>query len=129
MKRSPMRRTNGFTKPRRRPNAVSSQQRAKVAARKAPHAEQLRRYPYCEAERMGMPHRCFGGLTVHEPWTRARGGPIDDLRNMVTICAEGNRLVSQDAECMAWAEAHGMLVSAAAGPSWIDAGGFRRGEA
>ncbi|MFA7296291.1 MAG: hypothetical protein WC211_03770 [Dehalococcoidia bacterium] len=106
---------------KRTPNA---KRREKIEARKPVRAEQLARYPYCEAK--AMEHRCYGGLTMHEPWTKARGGPTDDLRNAVTLCAEANRLVSQDSRCMAWAEEHGMLVSAAQGPAWLAAGGYRR---
>lgn len=96
-----------------------------MRARKAPWAEQLRRYPLCEVQRL-RPHACFGGLTVHEPWTRGRGGPIDDPRNMVTLCAEVNRLVSQDADWMRWATLRGLLIHASQGPAWLEAGGVVR---
>jgi len=68
---------------------------------------------------------CWGQMTVHEPWTKARGGPTDDERNWLALCIEHNRLVSQDAEVMRWAKDRGYLISAAAGPAWLEAGGLQ----
>ena len=102
---------------------ISARQNAKQAARKPLREAQLRKYPFCEGR--DYRHVCFGGLTVHEPWTRARGGPIDDARNMVTVCAEFNRRISQDAAVMRWATLNGFLIHSAAGPEWLAAGGFR----
>jgi len=120
MKRSPLKRS-------RTPiNAASERTRAARKRRTAPRDEQLRKYPLCEAKAAGMPHQCYGVRTVHEPWTRARGGPIDDPRNMTTVCAHGNTLISQDSGCMAWAKDNGFLVSASQGARWLAAGGFLR---
>lgn len=102
---------------------VSARQAAKNAARKPVREAQLHRYPYCEGR--AYRHVCFGGLTVHEPWTRGRGGPIDDQRNMRTVCAEFNRRISQDAIVMRWAHENGFLVRASEGPAWLAAGGVR----
>lgn len=66
---------------------------------------------------------CSGGPTVHEPWTRGRGGPIDDERNMVPMCAFHNTWVSQDAEGQRWAEANDLLIHAWEGEAWLSAGG------
>lgn len=107
--------------------AVSKRQARKQRSRKPPWERQLRLYPLCEVRRL-RPHDCFGGLTVHEPWTRARGGPIDDPRNMVTVCAEANRLISQDADWIRWATDVGVLIHASQGSAWLEAGGVvRRG--
>ena len=66
---------------------------------------------------------CSGGPTVHEPWTRGRGGPIDDPANMVPMCAHHNTWVSQDVEGQRWAEANDLLIHAWEGPTWLEAGG------
>ena len=95
-------------------------------ARVRPRDEQLRQYPFCEARVQHAPGDCYGALTVHGPWTRARGGPIDDRRNMTTVCAQHNRAISQDVETMRWAEANEFLISADDGPAWLDGGGFER---
>ena len=117
-------------RPRRR-LGESDAGRAKRMRRASPHFDQLREYPYCEAARAVAPQvstwsMCWGSLTVHEPWTRARGGPVDDRRNMVTLCSEHNRQISQDDRMMAWAERHGFLIHADDGPAWLAAGGFKR---
>lgn len=119
MKRPPMARG-------KRMNPISDRMRERNRRRKGPHAAQLREFPYCEAKRDGIPKPCDGMLTVHEPWTKARGGPQDDRRNMTTVCIEHNRLISQDGECMQWANEHGYLVHAWEGPAWLEAGGFPR---
>ena len=78
----------------------------------------------CEATKRGAVHRCWTGLTVHEAHTRARsGGLIDDPRTWFTLCAEVNRLVSQDADWQEWATAEGLLFSARDGDEWLRAGG------
>jgi hypothetical protein len=64
---------------------------------------------------------------VHEIWTRARGGPIDDPRNFATLCDRHTTDVSQDVLTMRWALAHGLLVTRAAGPAWLAAGGTMPG--
>ena len=66
---------------------------------------------------------CSGIATVHEPWTRGRGGPKDDPLNMVPMCAFHNTWVSQDAEGQRWAEANDLLFHAWDGPVWLEAGG------
>ena len=91
---------------------------------KAADAREIRRawlrfQPHCEATQGAH----WGAMSVHEPWTRARGGPTDDPRNMATLCVEHNRLVSQDAGWMVWAYQHGLLVRAQNGPEWLAAGG------
>ena len=108
------------TRPMRK---VSPKQSAKNAARKVQLAGRVG--SRCEAAWMGAPGACWGPLTTHEPWTRARGGPIDDPRNQIPVCAEHNRMISQDAEVMRWAKEHGFLVSAAQGPAWLEAGGVQ----
>lgn len=101
-------------------NRVSSGQADAIERRVRPRDAQLREVSYCEARREGAPGNCYGGLTVHEPWTRARGGPIDDRRNMRTVCSQHNRAISQDADTMAWAYEHNFIVKADDGPAWLD---------
>ena len=102
----------------------SKRAREQEAARPA-RREQLAEYPYCEPKVEAMPGACFGALTVHEPWTRGRGGPLGDPRNMATACQFHNDEMTQGQQ--AWAEANGYLISAAEGPAWLEAGGFKRG--
>lgn len=67
--------------------------------------------------------QCSGIPTVHEPWTRARGGPIDDPRNMVPCCARHNTWLSQDVDGQKWGEANDLLIHEWEGPTWLAAGG------
>lgn len=83
----------------------------------------LRAVPYCELAALpGFPP-CLGALHVHEPYTRARGGPIDDPRNMATACDYHNEYIGQDARGMAAGLAAGLLIKRARGPEWMAAGG------
>jgi len=68
---------------------------------------------------------CSGDHTVHEPWTRGRGGPIDNPLNMVPMCAFHNTWVSQDVEGQRWAEANDLLIHAWESEAWMSAGGVR----
>lgn len=106
--------------PRRRVNPVSEQRKAENALRSELRPHWLRRHGVCAASGQ---HKCFGGLTIHEPWTRGRGGPVDDPRNWATLCAEANRGVSQSTGWMAWAQREGLLFHARAGREWLEAGG------
>lgn len=63
----------------------------------------------CEAREAGAPGECFGPLTLHEVLPRARGGSITDPENCRTVCAEHNRLISQDTETMRWAYENNFL--------------------
>lgn len=99
----------------------------KAAAERPVRQAWLRAHPVCEWPHLCNPRIPAYALTVHEPWTRARGGPTDDPRNFVTLDAETNRLVSQDAGYMRRAYELGMLVSAAAGPGWLALGGRQPG--
>ncbi len=102
----------------------SARQAAKIARRVPARDAYLAQHPYCEAAREGAPGRCWGGLTVHEPWTKARGGPIDDPVNMRAVCSWHNTQISQHARTMGWAESlpyeRLFLVSAAWGPTWLE---------
>ena len=77
-------------------------------------------HPYCMAAEGGAPHGCYGDLSVHEVWTRARGGPTGDIRNLAVVCFEHNRLISQDSKTMTWAKENGYLVSAHEGPRFLE---------
>ena len=83
-------------------------------------------HPYCEAKHHvcncpdKIPGECFGELSIHEPWTRARGGPTDDELNMRVVCFEHNRMLSQDPKTMEWGLMHSFLVKAADGPAWLE---------
>ena len=103
---------------------VSAKRAVDAAARSDLRPFWFTREGVCEATRRGAVHRCWTGLTVHEAHTRARsGGLIDDPRTWFTLCAEVNRLVSQDADWQEWAEAEGLLFSAHDGDAWLAAGG------
>ena len=106
VKRSPMKRG----KPMRR---ISSRQRAKVRRRVPVRDAYKSAHPRCE--------RCGDRMRdVHEPWTRARGGPIDDPRNMMSVCRTCHDYIHQHNE---ESERNGWLVPAALGQAWLDAGG------
>ena len=106
MKRSPMKRG----KPMRR---VSSGQREKNRKRAPVRDEYKRAHPRCE--------RCWDRMwDVHEPWTRARGGPIDDPRNMMSVCRTCHDYIHLHNE---ESERNGWLVPAWRGPAWLEAGG------
>ena len=106
----------------------SDKQAAKIARRIPVRDAYLRAHQYCEAKRAGIPFDCWGDFTVHEPWTRARGGPIDDPANMRVCCQAHNTAISQDTRAMNWAETvtdrlpyEGLfLVSAAQGAVWLE---------
>ena len=106
----------------------SARQAEKITARIPVRDAYLDAHPHCEAAREGAPGRCWGDLTVHEPWTRARGGPTADPVNMRTVCAHHNTAISQHVETMRWAETvtprlpaeRLFLVSAAWGPTWLN---------
>lgn len=106
----------------------SSAQAAKIASRIPVRDAYLAAHRYCEARYAGAPGRCHGADTVHEPWTRARGGPIDDSANMRTCCVAHNTAISQDSRTMNWAETvtdrlpyvELFLVSAAEGATWLE---------
>tara|TARA_Y100000310_G_scaffold93475_2_gene90961 strand:- start:3955 stop:4422 length:468 start_codon:yes stop_codon:yes gene_type:complete len=110
---------------------ISKKAAREARARKKLTDAQLAEFPFCEVfrapganfETLGF---CLGPLHVHEPWTRARGGPKADRRNMVSACDHHNDLISQDADVMAWAHRVGLLVHAHDGPAWLEAGGYKR---
>ena len=110
---------------RRAMNAVSDREGRKRETRGELRGRMLRLYPYCELKRAGAPGGCYGMLTLHHVWPLGRGGP-DVEANACIACAEHNRMLSQDAEVMAWGEANGYLVHGAEGPRWLAAGGVRR---
>lgn len=56
----------------------------------------------------------------HEPWSRGRGGPSDDRRNMLLLCPPCHRMVHSNPQ---WSAENGLLVSAADGPDWLARGG------
>ena len=88
--------------------------------------EQLAEFPFCEPKRAGMARACFGRQTVHEPWTRGRGGPLGDRRNMITACVRHNEELQQALDGIEFGYANGYLVRRAEGPAWLEAGGFKR---
>lgn len=108
-------------KPMRR---VSAKRAVDAAARSDLRPHWFKREGICEATKRGAVHRCWTGLTVHEAHTRARsGGLIDDPRTWFTLCAEVNRLVSQDPAWMEWAQSEGLLFHEREGDEWLRAGG------
>lgn len=129
MKRSPMKRgttalhRSAMKGSRKRVNPVSDRRVASNARRRPLAAVVLENE--CLVKLIGafaVPP-CFGGPSVHEPWTQGRGGPRDDARNMVSACIGHNEWLSQTVEGQRWGGANGLLISAAAGPAWLEAGG------
>ena len=129
MKRSPIRRGKPLQRktPMRRGRVkawnstlgnVSPKQAAKNRKRKPVRDAYLAAHLMCETD-CGQ-----RAVDVHEPWTRKRGGPIDDPRNFMAVCRE----------CHDWIHGHadeateqGWLVKAEFGPEWLAAGGPRWG--
>ena len=74
----------------------------------------LAAYPRCET---GCGRR---SVDVHEPWTRARGGPIDDPRNFMAVARECHDWIHQHND---EAEERGWLVPAEFGAAWREGGG------
>jgi hypothetical protein len=60
------------------------------------------------------------GAHCHEPWSRGRGGPIDDRRNLLLLCPPCHAMVHENPK---WSAENGLLVSAADGPDWLARGG------
>lgn len=98
---------------------MSKKKLLQIADEKAVRQGYLEHHPYCEAQRAGAPGSCYGAIHVHEPWTRARGGPTDDPLNMRAVCDHHNLQISQDSETMQWAKEYGFLVSAHHGAEWL----------
>jgi len=99
---------------------MSRKMRVQIQEEKSVRAAFRSAHPWCMLQEAGYDHDCYGPWSCHEPWTRARGGPTNDPRNMVVCCSEGNRLVSQDPDAMKWAKANGWLVSAWEGAAWLE---------
>ena len=93
----------------------SGKQRDREARRRPVRAAYMAAHPLCE---FGA---CLSRSTeCHEPWTRARGGPTDDLRNMAALCHwHHDRITFNPKE----ATELGWLVPAWDGPRWLEAGG------
>lgn len=108
----------------------SKKRRAEVQAETPVRRAYLRAHPRCEVKALGgftVPP-CSMEIHVHEPWTRARGGPTDDPRNFATACDWHNTWLSQDEAGQSFGEANNLLISAAAGPAWLEAGGRMPGK-
>lgn len=117
MKRSPMNRgkARGWNSTL---NSVSPKQRAKNSKRKPMRDAYLAAHPRCETDCGGL------AVDVHEPWTRRRGGPIDDPRNFMAVCRLCHDWIHQNPSTAKWS---GWLISAEDGPAWLSAGGPRWG--
>ncbi len=101
---------------RRKPIAPrSARQRRRDARRRPVRAAYMAAHPLCEFA------ACLSRSTeCHEPWTRARGGPTDDPRNMAALChVHHDRITFNPKE----ATELGWLVPAWDGPRWLEAGG------
>ena len=93
---------------------VSKKQRAKNSKRAPVRDAYIKAHPMCETD-------CGRrSMDVHEPWTRKRGGPIDDPRNFMAVCRE----------CHDWIHGHalaatdrGWLIPASFGQKWLSMGG------
>ena len=78
-------------KPRKPIRSVSAKRARENAQRRRVIAEVTLRRNICEAGTLiataDSGHRCQrGGVDIHEPLTRARGGSITDPENMVVVC-------------------------------------------
>ncbi len=101
MKRSgPLKRSTELK--RKTPIRAQSKKRAKEQRqRRQLVAAQLEQRPYCEAARLvaqiDRSHLCQRqSVDIHEPLTRARGGSIVDVNNMLAVCRS----------CHDWIHAH-----------------------
>lgn len=94
-----------------------SDKRAKVNARRREIVARLRKqHPWCQ--------HCLTDASAHphEPWSRGRGGPIDDARNIIMLCVRCHDDVHENPE---WAEKMGLLIPAHEGPKWLERGGVK----
>lgn len=111
MKRSPLKRS---TTPI---NRVSAKTFDKQRTRRKIVAAHFKAHPFCAnciVARASHPH---------EPWSRGRGGPIDDPRNLVGLCAECHEWVHRNP---LEAKRRGLLVSAHEGAAWLERGGVNQ---
>lgn len=101
---------------------MSKKKRLQIQDEKDVRAAYRSAHPYCEGHRAGAPGEClmWTGLSIHEPWSRGRGGPTDDPRNMRVVDFELNRKISQDRDTMEWALANDYLVHREDGPAWLE---------
>lgn len=53
---------------------------------------------------------------IHEPWTRARGGPIDDPRNMRSVCRKCHDWIHNNPAHAEWS---GWLIPSHEGALWL----------
>ena len=93
----------------------SAKQRAKDARRRPVRAAYMESHTMCEYGAC-----LYASTDCHEPWTRARGGPIDDERNMAALCRNHHDWIHHHAE---EATMLGWLIPAHQGPAWLEAGG------
>jgi hypothetical protein len=110
MKRSPLKRFS-------RLNPVSESTFVKQRKRRTLRAAFLKKHPWCRV--------CGNALAVHvhEPWTRGRGGPMDDARNFMGLCQKDHDFIHANPE---WAERHGFLIPAHEGKKWLERGGVNQ---
>lgn len=106
---------------KRRGIAPRSKKQQRLERKRAPiRNAYLRDHPLCERR----PDCATPSIDVHEPWSRARGGPIFDKRNMMAVCRWCHDYIHQHG---IQSEAEGWLIPAARGPTWLAAGGRNSG--
>ena len=112
---------------RSRLNPVSKRKRLQIQDEKAVRDAYRQAHPYCEAHNHSwcsfpdeIPCECWGDLQVHEPWQRSQGGPTDDPRNLRVVCANSNRLISQNVIVRNWALFHGFSTKRARAVEWLE---------
>lgn len=93
---------------------VSKKQAAKNARRSPLVEAYLEAHPFCET---GCGRR---SVDVHEPWTRADAGPIDNPNNFMAVARFCHDWIHQNREA---AEELGWLVPAEFGAAWLSGGG------
>jgi hypothetical protein len=118
LKRTPFKPRSVLTRSLR-PESKSTH--AKMRERRAFTAAFRAEHPFCEA-RASRVCRFVRQPTrdVHEPWSRGRGGPVNDERNSLSTCRSCHRWIHENPEM---AEVRGLLIPSHEGAAWLARGG------
>ena len=68
------------------------------------------------------PDCLYSATDLHEPWTRAQGGPTDDPRNMRHLCRNCHSWLDT-VDGRRWGIVYGFRVAKGQGAAWLAAGG------
>ncbi len=81
----------------------------------------LKNFPNCEVRVTPLCRSVIAStVDLHEPWTRARGGPLNDPRNTMGTCRACHDWIHDNPEM---ATVRGLLIRSQDGPAWLEAGG------